>query len=494
VITVVRIFTRLYALLLRLYPRDFRAEFGEEMRVVLRASVSEAAERGGVSLARASFRELRTWPGAVIREHWLNMRRSTREKRMSQAIYAKQTVGGIPVAPGEADEPGSRADAVMAGLAHLLTALAMGVPGTLRELFDVSSDAEWLRVLSIALGVALLGTIVVALVVAWRRGWPRWSASYYGYGLLVVAGPVGLFLLTDALGYVVMFVLMAGLLYGAAQWNRLRGLLAALPMMILLWLPVLEFVPSPIRDQVNMGAWLLAALAAATIMRAGNWKAGVWSTVGVSLVVGLTCSFVRTYLHDLPPQYAAEPTMARLVNRFAPPFLAITTLLIGPLLARALRDLARYGKGTGTLGYRLSLAGLALDLTSNLVAFWWYTGGRRQALRPSTGDLWLTVAGYLGVALYLSGALVLCLAALRNGARPGRLASVLVVPVLLVLPVVSVLPFLYNLRSIPSGWPFGLSALNHVPRGLVYAAGIAWLLLGGWLATWRGSRPGARRA
>lgn len=53
-------------------------------------------------------------------------------------------------------------------------------------------------------------------------------------------------------------------------------------------------------------------------------------------------------------------------------------------------------------------------------------------------------------------------------------------------------PFLYNPVSIPAGWPFGLSALNHVRREMVYAFGGIWLLSGSWLGTRKSRRPLAR--
>lgn len=42
--------TYVYAFLVRLYPRDFRADFEEKMRAVFADAATEAAGRGGASL------------------------------------------------------------------------------------------------------------------------------------------------------------------------------------------------------------------------------------------------------------------------------------------------------------------------------------------------------------------------------------------------------------------------------------------------------------
>jgi hypothetical protein len=59
----------IYARLLSLYPQQYRAEYGEELQIVFRLVVNEAAQRGRFSVIRLGWREMRDMPGAVIREH-----------------------------------------------------------------------------------------------------------------------------------------------------------------------------------------------------------------------------------------------------------------------------------------------------------------------------------------------------------------------------------------------------------------------------------------
>ncbi len=65
-----QILVRIYARMLGLYPRRYRADYGEELQTVFSLVVNEAAQRGRFSVIRLGWRELRDLPGAVIREHW----------------------------------------------------------------------------------------------------------------------------------------------------------------------------------------------------------------------------------------------------------------------------------------------------------------------------------------------------------------------------------------------------------------------------------------
>ena len=72
--TLARFATRIYAGLLRLYPRDFRSAFGDEMQSVFGAAAAEAAARGKVALFVLLWRELRDVPRHALRERWRSVR------------------------------------------------------------------------------------------------------------------------------------------------------------------------------------------------------------------------------------------------------------------------------------------------------------------------------------------------------------------------------------------------------------------------------------
>lgn len=72
---------RLYALLVRLYPRKFRDKFADEMQSVFADSIAEAAQRGLAALIALCLQELRDLPGAILREHWQARSKSIMEKK-----------------------------------------------------------------------------------------------------------------------------------------------------------------------------------------------------------------------------------------------------------------------------------------------------------------------------------------------------------------------------------------------------------------------------
>ena len=73
--------------------------------------------------------------------------------------------------------PGSWKAAFLAGLPHILMGLLIGTGKLL-----TTATSRPSQTMSIIAGISLMGLVVVVLFFAWRRGWPLWSASWYGYG------------------------------------------------------------------------------------------------------------------------------------------------------------------------------------------------------------------------------------------------------------------------------------------------------------------------
>ena len=92
-----------YGRVVRLYPKRFREEFGEEMKQVFADAVAEAVERGRLPLIVVCLRELRDLPVIALCEHWSGLRdeqdlarsASTREEETSMA----GALQGMPVTP-----------------------------------------------------------------------------------------------------------------------------------------------------------------------------------------------------------------------------------------------------------------------------------------------------------------------------------------------------------------------------------------------------------
>lgn len=69
---ILSVLLRIYALLLRTYPRDFRAKFADEMLAVFTQSLEHAGTQGAGSFVGASLRELWHAPWVLLRMHWFS--------------------------------------------------------------------------------------------------------------------------------------------------------------------------------------------------------------------------------------------------------------------------------------------------------------------------------------------------------------------------------------------------------------------------------------
>ncbi len=450
---------RLYALLLRLYPRRFHEEFAGEMQAVFSEAINEAARRGRPSLATTFLCEVWDLPGNALREHWSQQE----EPAMSTAMNFDDSTAG----PMFDHQPGTWKDAALAGLPHLLVVVLALLPlGTFKNGSTVYP--VWLFILPCF--------ITAALALAWRCGWPRWAASWYVYvGIVVILLPqIALFAVP---------LIIAGWLYWITRRDRIKGLLTATPLMLLFWSPVLEFVEPAIHNSIQLGMVLLAGVMAMAIVRLNNVRIGLWLALDASLLTGLLAAYARTYWHYLPPEYSEPPTLAALAGRFAPQLLVGSALVIGPLLFWGLWRIGQRSGRVGMLGYRLALGGLVLNLFGNLGYYLGYFWQIITNIGP--GTLWFNMVVYLGLFLCLAGALWLGVAA-RRSKVPLDLASLallVLIPSALPLMWMLLLPIWFGFRILPAGLSFALYDLGDIYKYEVYAVGLVWLLLSGWLVT-----------
>jgi hypothetical protein len=219
---VVRLATRLYARLLRLYPRGFRAEFADEMQAVFADAAAAASQRSRASLAAVFLRELRDWPLALLREH----RRERSKREMN-------TQTGFPVTSAPI---GNERLSWVETLAGLWPFLIFG-PVTVLLAYPYPMP-DWRYVLSSRILMALEALLLLGLGVGWSKRWPRWSYPYLGLALLVLGGFVvnAIFRVVFEVGpewpvwpqamiAIGVFALTMGVLLLAARaWRPLRSL------------------------------------------------------------------------------------------------------------------------------------------------------------------------------------------------------------------------------------------------------------------------------
>jgi hypothetical protein len=77
-----RIAIWVYALIVCLYPRAFRAEFEDEMRAVFGAAVADAAEHSWMMWIGVFWRELRDCPRNLLVAHWRRVRNRMKKANM----------------------------------------------------------------------------------------------------------------------------------------------------------------------------------------------------------------------------------------------------------------------------------------------------------------------------------------------------------------------------------------------------------------------------
>ena len=84
--------SKIYGMLLRLFPRDFQNEFREEMEDVFTANLEEAAKTGATLVVRACFFELFDLPVNLLVEHLSSLRKGNIMKTLSYDIGRSRAV------------------------------------------------------------------------------------------------------------------------------------------------------------------------------------------------------------------------------------------------------------------------------------------------------------------------------------------------------------------------------------------------------------------
>ncbi len=483
-----RVLFALFAAVLRLYPREFRLEFGAEMQAVFSEALSAARQGGMRGMIRVAIRELEHLPGSLLREYW-----EVRSARMKAKSNIKQRDLG---AGHWMKAPMSWREALLGALPFVLILVLDVVLNLFVETGVLAGESPGMEALNISLGLVLGGTFLLVLVLAFRRGWPLWSASWYLFFCLLAFLPLG-WLLSLVLStraetafqnlnlFVGLPLLLAALLYWVARTDRLQGMLAALPILYYLWFPNMEEtpltqIPFGVEMLVKTVSTALVTLAVISILRVRDWRRAFWIILLTILAVGLQFSYVGTYHGGTLPHSALGPSLVEVVRSFFPQYLAVSSILIGPLFARRFRELGRRSGLAGNFAYHLALVGLLLVISINLVGQMAGTGsivGGANALFYSSLDRWLDIA----LGGYVLGLLLLFWAAWRVNPRPAWAEIALLSVLPLGIPLTFVLPF------VTWNWPvselYGIPALWVIPEPLSLAGGFTWLLLSIWLIT-----------
>lgn len=160
---------RIYALLLRLYPRDFRDEFEGEMKTVFADAVEEAARAGPLALVRVCWRELWDLPIHSARERWT---------RLQKGSFTMSTPTPTQVRPLSWPE-------ILIGLFPFLLFGPVAVWLAYPFPYPPDSVSGWFVRVEPPLYLLCL---LFGLVAGWITGWRRWTFPYLGFGIYLVGG------------------------------------------------------------------------------------------------------------------------------------------------------------------------------------------------------------------------------------------------------------------------------------------------------------------
>ena len=193
---------RLYQSLLRLYPRNFQADYAAEMYEVFALAAREARCQGAFALGRLCLKELASLPASLWRAYF-----TPPAARMAPARH--------PAASARLDQPWQEL---------LLVLLVFLLPAVMLLVHQEPHD-------SAAIGVPAAGLFVfVMIAIGWLGGLPLWSLPYTGL-ILVVAG------------YLYLFQWVAGLVrpalianFASGPWDRSTYLLLEVFSTGMLWL------------------------------------------------------------------------------------------------------------------------------------------------------------------------------------------------------------------------------------------------------------------
>jgi len=145
-----------YSRMLRFHPPRYLDEYGTELGAVFSLAADDAAGQGWSSLLSFGLREMRDMPSGIIREHI----RERRKEKMGTGFGARFDF-----------KPGSLQEILAASMPFLLLIVGL-LLGRL-----TANLAGWLQaVITILLWIFVLMLLIAAIV----KGFPRWSLPYAG--------------------------------------------------------------------------------------------------------------------------------------------------------------------------------------------------------------------------------------------------------------------------------------------------------------------------
>jgi hypothetical protein len=357
---------KLFTLVQNLYPHQFRARFGSEIEDIFQAGLLHACEeRDAVGFI---LRELIDLPGSLFGVYLWTMS-SGQDRRVAVSSLNSGGTGGMNT-PGE-----GWGASLLAGLPHLLI-------GIIILSSDLIYGLKWIdyNLLNTFLVIAISSLFFGVLIFNLAKGWKSWWGSWLGYSvflaiiLLSWAGnaiPTTLIKNNNWVNEIQMLVIpliLAYILYKITCKDRLRGLLAAIPLMVIIWTYFLEFVPT-LQKSIAWGwIFLLAFIATVLMLRTKRVTIALLLAMAVPIFGGFPFVYLGVYQGGTLPFSELGPSLQEVVRQYLPFMVLALTFVLGPQLAVKLRS-AGYecAKAGGKIYYRLVLGGILISLIDVLI-------------------------------------------------------------------------------------------------------------------------------
>ena len=492
---------RLYTLLLHLYPANFRHEFSGEMAQVFQDASRQAQQIGLRCLLAFFLKELFELPGSLLSEHaWVLFRK---EAHMSDIVNLDSNAGGLSASLGFTSPPVTWKESLLAALPFLAIAFS-GLTTLLSGLGLSSPESPLLRILLPVFTVAFLLAALGIFIFAWRKHWPRWSAGWYVFWLFAALAPLSLlstiwdlpnafYVFVQPFLWAVILLAIAWLLYRLSCQDALKGILAALPVMGMTWFLHQEFVRDDLEGMITLASWLLVTLSAVMILRLNNLRAGVLLALGTNVLVGLAYAFEGIYFGGTLNFDAPGANWIQVLRSFLPQWVAVSTLVLGPLLARSIREIGYRIQPAGLWMYRLVLSGLLLLLVCIVSGSMIYT---TDALRVylNREDLVLNILAWIGLGVFVIGFALFSRKALHENIIENPWIFLLLGLCSLFVPFGLLLGLAPGF-SLPAPWFWhaasaGLqrvSPIQQFPEFWLAALGVLWVMAASWLVIYMNS-------
>jgi hypothetical protein len=456
---------KLFLLAIKLYPRQFRFRFESEMEEIFHAGLLQACEEG--MLAGFILRELLQLPGSLAGVYMWSM--STGQGR--QVAVSSMGGGGT----SGVNTPGEGWGAsFMAGLPHLLmgiiiigTEIIYGIKGVNQNIFNY--------LLIIVFSLLFVGVLIFNI----SKGWKNWAASWivYMFGVTiallgVVASDLPHTIIKNnawvsEVQVLVIPLVLAYMLYKVASRNRLRGLLAAVPPMAIIWLYFLESVPALQKSLAWGWMFLLAFTATVMMLRTKRFSVALGLAMAVPVLGGFPFVYLGVFMGGTLPFPEPGPGLQEVIRQYLPFLAMVLTIVLGPQLAVKLRAVGYESRNVGgKIFYRLALGGILLALAMTMMQW-------EMAISDFSIPQKVMQFSFIASAmLYLVGFVFLAWSVKRTEEFLDKKDLALQLAALFIL-----LPFvpIVILLAIPYG------IMDHTETWLLSLAEIGWVFAAAWM-------------